>query len=74
MGERRVVVLQHSEHGGLGDACARVLLEAGLKPGFRAVAIPDEYTVTGSQDEILSHYGISVSGLSQVMKMLVSEG
>jgi transketolase len=69
-----VTVEEHSEHGGLGDACARVLLEAGLAPRFRPVAIPDEYTVTGSQEEILSYYGISASGLSRIMSRLLSEG
>ena len=69
-----VTVEEHSEHGGLGDACARILLEAGLAPRYRGVAIPDEYTVTGSQEEILSHYGISASGLSRVMSTLLGEG
>jgi len=69
-----VAVEEHSEHGGLGDACARVLLEAGLAPRYRVVAIPDEYTVTGSQEEILSHYGISSSGLSRLMSKLLREG
>jgi transketolase len=69
-----MAVEEHSEHGGLGDACARVLLEAGLAPRYRVVAIPDEYTVTGSQEEILSHYGISASGLSRVMSTLLGEG
>ena len=69
-----VAVEEHSEHGGLGDACARVLLEAGLAPPYRVAAIADEYTVTGSQEEILSHYGISSSGLSRVMSRLLGEG
>jgi transketolase len=69
-----VAVEEHSEHGGLGDACARVLLEAGLAPRYRVAAIADEYTVTGSQEEILSHYGISSSGLSRVMSRLLGEG
>ncbi len=69
-----VAVEEHSEHGGLGDACARVLLEAGLAPRYRVAAIPDEYTVSGSQDEILSHYGISESGLFRMMSALLSEG
>jgi transketolase len=68
-----VAVEEHSEHGGLGDACARVLLEAGLAPRYRVAAIADEYTVTGSQEEILSHYGISQSGLSQLMGALLLE-
>jgi transketolase len=29
------------------------------------VGIPDEYTVTGSQNEIFSHYGISGNGLTE---------
>ena len=69
-----VSVEEHSEHGGLGDACARVLLEAGLAPRYRVVAIADEYTATGSQEEILGHYGISGSGLSRVMSELLREG
>jgi transketolase len=68
-----VVVEEHSEHGGLGDACARVLLESGLAPRYRVSAIPDEYTVTGSQEEILNHYGISPSGLVQTMSGLLKE-
>ncbi len=69
-----VVVEEHSEHGGLGDACARVLMEAGVSPSFRVVALPDEYTVTGSQTEILDHYGISESGLAETMTgLLVGE-
>jgi transketolase len=66
-----ITVEEHSEHGGLGDACSRVILEAGLSPRFRVVAVPDEYTVTGSQSEILGHYGISESGLAEAMSTLV---
>ena len=69
-----VVVEEHSEHGGLGDACACVLLEAGITPKFRVVALPDEYTVTGSQTEILDHYGISESGLAETMTGLLAGG
>ena len=69
-----VVIEEHSEHGGLGDACARVLLEAGIAPRFRGVALPDEYTVTGSQEEILGHYGISELGLAETMDQLIAGG
>ncbi len=66
-----VTVEEHSEHGGLGDGCARVLMEAGMSPRFRVVAIPDEYTVTGSQTEILDHYGMSPDGLAYTMRALL---
>lgn len=66
-----VTVEEHSTHGGLGDACARVLLESGCAVPFRAMAIPDEYTVTGSQSDIFRHYGISMEGITAVaMKVL----
>ncbi len=58
-----VTVEEHMVHGGLGEACASVMLQAGVARPFRAVGIPDEYTVTGSQADIFRHYGISMEGL-----------
>lgn len=66
-----VTVEEHSVHGGLGEACAHALLEGGMSPRFRIVGIPDEYTITGSQEEILAHYGISPSGLEATMRSLL---
>ena len=66
-----VVTEEHLVNGGLGDACARLLLEAGVTPRFRTVAIPDEYTVTGAQEQILDHYGISPFGLEAAMRDLL---
>jgi transketolase len=65
-----VTVEEHSVFGGLGEACAAVLLEAGAKTRFKIVAIPDEYTVTGSQADIFRHYGISMEGLVAVARNL----
>lgn len=66
-----VTVEEHSILGGLGEACAAVLLQAGRSPAFRIVGIPDEYTVTGSQPDIFRHYGISMEGLVQTAMTLV---
>jgi len=63
-----VTVEEHSCAGGLGEACASVLMQAGLHPDFRIVAFPDEDTVTGSQLEIFSHYGISGQGLARTAR------
>jgi transketolase len=68
------VTEEHSVNGGLGEACSRVFLEAGLSPAFKLVAIPDEHTVTGSQEEILNHYGVSPDGLKDAMKSLLEVG
>ena len=59
-----ITVEEHSVNGGLGEACASYLFQQHYRNAFRIVGIPDEYTVTGSQKEILDHYGISENGLA----------
>jgi len=66
-----VTVEEHSVYGGLGEACAAVLLHEGASLPFRIVAIPDEYTVTGDQLEIFDHYGISADGLAKTARELL---
>lgn len=66
-----VTVEEHSEYGGLGEACASYLMQHGIAVPFKIMAIPDEYTVTGSQVEIFKHYGISEEGIVAAIKMLI---
>jgi transketolase len=66
-----VTVEEHSIAGGLGEACAAVLAEAGLPVPLRIVGLPDEETVPGSQAEILDHYGMSPQGLATVARALL---
>ncbi|HEX5218539.1 MAG TPA: transketolase C-terminal domain-containing protein [Verrucomicrobiae bacterium] len=61
-----VTVEEHMVHGGLGEACAAVLLQAGVSKPFRIVGLPDEETVPGAQADIFRHYGISMEGLSKI--------
>lgn len=65
---------EHSVHGGLGEQCAALLLQEGVRVPFRIMGIPDEYTVTGSQEEILSHYGISAPGIAGEIRRLLGGG
>ena len=66
-----VTVEEHSIYGGLGEACASLLLENGYNKPFKIMGIPDEYTVTGSQTEIMNHYGLSADGIATtVIKLL----
>jgi len=69
-----ITVEEHMIHGGLGEACATLLLEAGSHVRFKVVGIPDEYTVTGSQADIFGHYGISMEGLSLTARGLLAQG
>ncbi len=66
-----ITVEEHSIYGGLGEACASFLLENGYHKPFKIMGIPDEYTVTGSQTEILNHYGISEDGILKMSLQLL---
>jgi len=71
--ECRAVVTaeEHSRHGGLGEACAAALLQAGVSVPFRIVGVPDEETITGAQADIFRHYGITMEGLSATAQKLI---
>jgi len=66
-----VNVEEHMVHGGLGEACASVLLQAGVTKPFHIVGIPDEETVPGAQADIFRHYRISMEGLSEAALKLL---
>lgn len=67
-----ITVEEHSVCGGLGEACAAALLLKGLHAAFAIVGIPDEETVTGSQEQIFGHYGISADGLAGTSRELLA--
>jgi transketolase len=66
-----ITVEEHSINGGLGSATASILLQEGQHTPFKIVGVPDEYTITGSQSEILNYYGISPEGLAQKARNLL---
>jgi transketolase len=66
-----ITVEEHSVHGGLGEACAALLLQAGKCVPFKIVGFPDEYTVTGGQVEIFKHYGIDGAGLANTARSVL---
>ena len=66
-----LTVEEHMVNGGLGEACAAVLMKAGVQTRFDIVGIPDEDTVTGAQADIFCHYGISMEGLAAKAKSLL---
>lgn len=69
-----ITVEEHSVFGGLGSACAEILMQKGICLPFKIVGIPDEDTVTGSQVEIFEHYGISPQGLAETARRLLRVG
>ena len=69
--QRVITVEEHSVNGGLGEACASLLLQSGTHTRFKIVGFPDDHTVTGSQSEIFGHYGIDGPGLAVTAKRLI---
>jgi transketolase len=67
-----ITVEEHSVNGGLGESCASLLLQSGISVRFKIVGLPDEHTVTGSQQEIFQHYGIDGPGLAATAKKLIA--
>ena len=66
-----ITIEEHSVHGGLGEACASFLLQGGYCNPFHIMGIPDEYTVTGSQQYIFDHYGLNGAGIAAKAKALL---
>ena len=70
---RVITVEEHSVSGGLGEACAGLLLQEGIHARFKIVGFPDDHTVTGSQEEIFQHYGIDGPGLAKAARDLLKK-
>jgi transketolase len=68
-----LTVEEHSVYGGLGEACGSWLLQHNHHKPFKIMSIPDEYTITGSQQEIFNHYGISENGIAENALQLLQQ-
>ena len=67
-----ITVEEHSVYGGLGEAVASLLLQNGFYNRFKIVGLPDDHTVSGSQNEIFEHYGICEEGLTNTALALIN--
>ena len=68
-----ITVEEHSINGGLGEAVGSFLIQNGFHNRFKIVGLPDDHTVSGSQNEIFEHYGISESGLTKISLELLAQ-
>ena len=66
-----ITVEEHSVYGGLGEACAALLMQQGASLPFKIIGFPDEHMVSGSQTELFNHYGISANGLAESARQLL---
>lgn len=68
-----ITVEEHSVRGGMGEACASLLMQSAVAVPFKIIGIPDEDTYTGSQGEIFDHYGITGEGLAENALILLGK-
>ncbi len=68
-----ITVEEHSVYGGLGEACAAILMHHGIVPLLKIVGIPDECTMPGSQAQTFEHYGITPEGLAATSRKLLQD-
>jgi len=68
--EGRMVIAaeNHSRIGGLGEAVATLLLERGVTPAFRQLALPDEFLAAGALPTLHQRYGISTEAMATRIK------
>lgn len=62
--QKIVTVEEHSIHGGLGEAVCNLLCRNYPVP-VEIIAIPDEYPITGTQNEVYSHYNLDFKGIAK---------
>jgi transketolase len=72
-GKPIITVEEHSINGGLGEAVGSFLMQNGFRNKFKIVGLPDDHTVSGSQNEIFEHYGISENGLAKTAFKMISQ-
>jgi len=63
-----VVAENHSTVGGLGEAVAAELLEAGVTPRFKRIALPDAFLDAGALPTLHDRYGISATAMAATIK------
>ncbi len=63
-----VVAENHSTVGGLGEAVATELLEAGITPRFKRIALPDAFLDAGALPTLHDRYGISAAAMAATIK------
>lgn len=71
-GKPIITLEEHSVYGGLGEAICAILMQQGFHNTFKMVGLADETTVTGSQQDIFNHYGLSASALSALAVSIVA--
>lgn len=66
-----LTVEEHNVIGGLGGACAEVLMESGVQCKFKRLGVPDTFSVIGYPEDLYRYYGIEIDGIKKGVKQLL---
>jgi len=61
----------HNIIGGLGEAVASALLEAGVAPKFKRIGVADKFGQVGPQDFLQKEYGLTAENITQTLKNML---
>lgn len=67
-----VVAENHSVVGGLGEAVASLLMNAGIFPAFRQIGLPDAFLAAGALPTLHDRYGLSTAAMQANLKRMLS--
>lgn len=67
---RLVTVEDHNVIGGLAAAASQTLIEAGIAPAFRAIAVRDHFTESGTATELREKVGVGVGAITTAARDL----
>jgi transketolase len=71
-GRMVIVAENHSVVGGLGEAVASLLMNAGVFPKFKQIGLPDEFLAAGALPTLHDRYGISSVAMQATIKRHLS--
>ncbi|MCL2853052.1 MAG: transketolase family protein [Defluviitaleaceae bacterium] len=66
-----VVAENHNTIGGLGDAVADALLEAGVPVKFRKVGVSNRFGSVGPQPYLQEHYGLTAANIVEAVRAII---
>ncbi len=66
-----LTVEEHNPNGGLGEAVAGVLADAGLGIRFRRKSLPDDYAPVAPPTHLYRHFGLDGAGVTIELRALI---
>lgn len=66
-----LAIEEHNVLGGLGDAVASVIAEAGIACDFKKHGLQDCFSVIGYAEDLYAHYGLDANGIADRVRLMM---